>query len=156
MTRSSTSKLVTQFVDPKRQLRSRRKFTPSSIHNIYSFSYESEASETESEEMGKVDIDTLTMEQYMALTRGNNGLGVDGFRVRSEIATPTRDAIMLLVFPFTFMGATRRWKDKVPTGSINTYDLLEKAFIQKYCPPLKTAKQLEEIHNFKKEMDKKL
>nr|GEU37310.1 hypothetical protein [Tanacetum cinerariifolium] len=61
MTRSSTSKLVTLFVDPKRHLRSRRKFTPSLIHNIYPFSYESKASETEYEEMCEVDIDTLTM-----------------------------------------------------------------------------------------------
>ncbi|GKB79599.1 hypothetical protein Tco_0946494, partial [Tanacetum coccineum] len=49
---------------------------------MYSFSYESEASEIESEEMGDVDIDTLTMELYMALTRDNNGPGV----VRPEIA----------------------------------------------------------------------
>ncbi|GJV41948.1 retrovirus-related pol polyprotein from transposon TNT 1-94 [Tanacetum coccineum] len=34
--------------------------------------------------------------------------------------------------------------------------LLEKAFIQKYCPPSRTTKQLEEIHNFKQEDNKTL
>ncbi|GJW52736.1 hypothetical protein Tco_0096821 [Tanacetum coccineum] len=34
----------------------------------------------------------------------------------------------------------------------NTWDLLEKEFIWKYCSPFKTAKKLEEIRNFKQEM----
>ncbi|GJX22327.1 hypothetical protein Tco_0226772 [Tanacetum coccineum] len=61
MTRRSNSKLVTLFADPERQFHTRRDLTPSSVHNIFSF-YEYEASETESEEMGEVDIDTLTIE----------------------------------------------------------------------------------------------
>nr|GEX50467.1 hypothetical protein [Tanacetum cinerariifolium] len=121
MIRRSNFKFVTPFSDPKRQFHSRRELTPSSIHNMYSF-YESKASETECEEIGEVDIDTPTMEQYMGLTQG----------------------------------ATRIWMDKLPRGSINTWDLLEKVFIQKYCPPSKIAKQLEEIHNFKQEMDETL
>ncbi|GKC08823.1 cysteine-rich receptor-like protein kinase [Tanacetum coccineum] len=40
--------------------------------------------------------------------------------------------------------------------TINTWDLLEKAFIQRYCPPSKTAKQLEDIYNFKQEGDESL
>ncbi|GJY21644.1 hypothetical protein Tco_0394210 [Tanacetum coccineum] len=35
-------------------------------------------------------------------------------------------------------------------------DLLKKAFIQRYCTPSKTVKQLEDIHNFKQEGDKSL
>ncbi|GJU67780.1 hypothetical protein Tco_1254039 [Tanacetum coccineum] len=35
-------------------------------------------------------------------------------------------------------------------------DLLKKAFIQRYYPPSKTAKQLEDIRNFKQEGDKTL
>ncbi|GJZ62091.1 homeodomain-like protein [Tanacetum coccineum] len=63
----------------------------------------------------------------------------------------THDAVMLRVFPITLTGAVKRWFDMIPLGTINTWDLLEKAFIQRYCPPSKTAKQLEEIHNFKQE-----
>ncbi|GJT78321.1 putative ribonuclease H-like domain-containing protein [Tanacetum coccineum] len=50
----------------------------------------------------------------------------------------------------------KRWKNLLPAGSISTWDLLEKTFIRKYCPPLKTAKKLEEIRNFKQGMDETL
>ncbi|GKC74079.1 hypothetical protein Tco_1119962 [Tanacetum coccineum] len=42
------------------------------------------------------------------------------------------------------------------TGSITTWDLLEKAVTWKYCPPFKTARKLEEIRNFKQGMDETL
>ncbi|GJR37086.1 hypothetical protein Tco_1212770 [Tanacetum coccineum] len=35
--------------------------------------------------------------------------------------------------------------------TIDSWHLLKKAFIQRYCPPSKTAKPLEEIRNFKQE-----
>ncbi|GKA40668.1 phospholipase-like protein [Tanacetum coccineum] len=68
----------------------------------------------------------------------------------------THDAIMLRVFPITLTEAAKRWVDRLPPGTINTWDLLKKAFIQRYCPPSKMAKQLEEIHNFKQEGDETL
>ncbi|GJW74228.1 hypothetical protein Tco_0133598 [Tanacetum coccineum] len=68
----------------------------------------------------------------------------------------TKDAVMLRVFPFTLTGATKRWVDRLAPGTINTWDLLKKAFIQRYCPPSMTAKQLEDIHNFKQEGDESL
>ncbi|GJW71750.1 hypothetical protein Tco_0128667 [Tanacetum coccineum] len=34
--------------------------------------------------MGEVDIDTLTMEQYMDLTRGNNGPGMEYMTFEAE------------------------------------------------------------------------
>ncbi|GJX34008.1 hypothetical protein Tco_0245565 [Tanacetum coccineum] len=68
----------------------------------------------------------------------------------------SHDAIMLRIFPITLTGAAKRWIDRIPSGSINTWDLLKKAFIQRYCPSFKTTKQLEEIHNFKQEGDKTL
>ncbi|GJW99855.1 ribonuclease H-like domain-containing protein [Tanacetum coccineum] len=64
----------------------------------------------------------------------------------------THDAIMLRVFPITLKGPALRWKKRLLAGVINTWDLLEKAFIGQYCPPFKTAKRLEEIRNFKQEM----
>ncbi|GJZ12732.1 hypothetical protein Tco_0547962 [Tanacetum coccineum] len=68
----------------------------------------------------------------------------------------TKDAVMLRVFPFTLTGAAKRWVDRLAPGTINTWDLLKKAFIQRYCPPSMTAKQLEDIHNFKQEGDESL
>ncbi|GJX17937.1 reverse transcriptase domain-containing protein [Tanacetum coccineum] len=147
--------------------------------------------------MGKVDIDTLTIEQYLALTRGNQASGVVkptirnnvNFEIKSQfmrelredtflgnnnddahehvervldivslfsIPRATHDAIMLCIFLITLTCDAKRWIDRIPSGTINTWDLLEKAFIQRYCPPSKTTKQLEEIHNFKQEGDETL
>ncbi|GJS77477.1 putative reverse transcriptase domain-containing protein [Tanacetum coccineum] len=122
--------------------------------------------------MGDVDINTLLMEQYLALTRGNQvprvikpeiGNNVN-FEIKSlfmrelreytfsgnknddayehvervldivslfNIPGVSHDAIMLRVFPITLTGAAKRWIDRIPSGTINTWDLLEKAFIQR-------------------------
>ncbi|GJW76123.1 ribonuclease H-like domain-containing protein [Tanacetum coccineum] len=69
----------------------------------------------------------------------------------------THDAIMLRVFPITLKGRALRWKNRLPAGTITTWDLLKKEFIWRYCHPFITAKKLEEIRNFKQEvrLDKK-
>ncbi|GJV08849.1 reverse transcriptase domain-containing protein [Tanacetum coccineum] len=66
------------------------------------------------------------------------------------------DAVMLRVFPITLKGPALRWINKLPAGLVTAWDLLEKAFIRQYCPPLKIAKKLEIIRNFKQEMDETL
>ncbi|GKA35745.1 retrovirus-related pol polyprotein from transposon TNT 1-94 [Tanacetum coccineum] len=81
--------------------------------------------------MAGVDINTLTMEQYLALSRENQAPGV----VKPEIGGNV---------------------DRLTPGAVNTWDLLKKAFIQRYCPPSKTAKRFEDIHNFKQESDESL
>ncbi|GKE62393.1 zinc knuckle CX2CX4HX4C containing protein, partial [Tanacetum coccineum] len=73
-----------------------------------------------------------------------------------NIPGDSKDAVMLRFFPFTLTRAAKRWVDRVALGTINTWDLLKKAFTQRYCPPSKTAKQLEDIHNFKQEGDESL
>ncbi|GJS19138.1 RNA-directed DNA polymerase, eukaryota, reverse transcriptase zinc-binding domain protein [Tanacetum coccineum] len=144
--------------------------------------------------MGDADINVLTMEQYMALTRRNQAQGVVkpeiggnvNFEIKSQfmrelredtfsrnknddskehverisdivslfnILGVTHDAIMLRVFPITLTEAAKRWVGRLSPGTIDTWDLLKKAFIQRYCSPSKMAKQLEEIHNFKQDSD---
>ncbi|GKA61889.1 reverse transcriptase domain-containing protein [Tanacetum coccineum] len=146
--------------------------------------------------MGDIDINTLTIEQHLALTRRDRpgvvipelGNDVD-FEIKSQFMSELRcklfagtddedahehvqrvleimdlfhipgvirDAIILRVFPTTLTGVARRWKNMLPAGSISTWDLLEEAFIRKYCPPLKTLKKLEEIRNFKQGVDETL
>nr|GEW57638.1 hypothetical protein [Tanacetum cinerariifolium] len=78
-------------------------------------------------------INNLTMEQYLTLTQGNQTPGV------------TCDAVILCFFPITLIGAVKIWVNRLTPGTINTWDLLKKAFIQRYCPPSKTTKQLEDI-----------
>ncbi|GKF44913.1 homeodomain-like protein [Tanacetum coccineum] len=64
--------MATSFANPKRQFRARRDTSPAPIHNIYTF-YESKSSESEFEEVGEIDIETLTLEQYLALNLNNTG-----------------------------------------------------------------------------------
>ncbi|GJR38883.1 zinc knuckle CX2CX4HX4C containing protein [Tanacetum coccineum] len=67
------------------------------------------------------------------------------------------DRVLSIVGLFNILGVdAKRWVDKLAPGTINTWDLLKKAFIQRYCPPSMTAKQLEDIHNFKQEGAKSL
>nr|GEX84448.1 zinc knuckle CX2CX4HX4C [Tanacetum cinerariifolium] len=68
----------------------------------------------------------------------------------------SQDAVLLRVLPFTLTETAKRWVDRLTLGAVNTWDLLKKAFIQRYCLPSKTAKRLEDIHNFKQESDESL
>ncbi|GJR06228.1 hypothetical protein Tco_0529212 [Tanacetum coccineum] len=147
--------------------------------------------------MAGENIDNLTMEQYLTLTRENQAPGMVrpkirgnvNFEIKSQfmrelreytfsgtknddtheyiervldivslfnIPGVTRDAIMLRVFTITLTRAAKMWVDKLTSEIINTRDLLKKAFIQRYCPPSKTAKQLEDIYNFKQEGEETL
>ncbi|GJV59396.1 reverse transcriptase domain-containing protein [Tanacetum coccineum] len=68
----------------------------------------------------------------------------------------THDVVMLRVFLITLKGPALRLINRLSVGLVTTWDLLEKAFIRQYCPPFKTTKKLEIIHNFKQEMDETL
>ncbi|GKF44929.1 hypothetical protein Tco_0131481, partial [Tanacetum coccineum] len=68
----------------------------------------------------------------------------------------SQDAVLLRVFPFTLMVTAKRWVDRLTPGAVNTWDLLKKDFIKRHCPPSKTAKRLEDIHNFKQEIDESI
>ncbi|GJV70114.1 hypothetical protein Tco_1485623 [Tanacetum coccineum] len=54
------------FANPERQFQARRDTLPAPIHNIYTF-YESESSESESENVGEIDIKTHTLKHYLTL-----------------------------------------------------------------------------------------
>ncbi|GKB50023.1 hypothetical protein Tco_0900776 [Tanacetum coccineum] len=66
----------------------------------------------------------------------------------------SKDAVMLRVFPFILTGSAKRWVDRLAPGTINTWDLLKKAFIQrprsgphldKDCPLNEEVKQVKEV-----------
>ncbi|GJU14036.1 hypothetical protein Tco_1136432 [Tanacetum coccineum] len=144
--------------------------------------------------MAEGEIDNLTMDQYLALTRGNQApdvvkLEIGGnvnFEIKIQFMRDLRgdtfsenknknahdhvervldivnlfnipgvlhDAVMLRVFPITLTVEVKRWVDRLPPRTVDSWDLLKKAFIQRYCLPSKTTKQLEEIRNFKQEGD---
>ncbi|GKE99458.1 hypothetical protein Tco_0022809 [Tanacetum coccineum] len=120
--------------------------------------------------MAEGEIEKLTMEQYLALTQGNQAPSVVkpeigrnvNFEMKSQfmrelrkdtfsenknddayehvervldivsllnISGVSQDAVMLRVFPITLTGAAKRWVDRLPPGTIDSWDLLKKAFI---------------------------
>ncbi|GJR05505.1 hypothetical protein Tco_0528489 [Tanacetum coccineum] len=81
--------------------------------------------------MGEVDIDALTMEQYLAFIRGKQAPGVN------DDAHEHVERVLDIVSLFNTPGVT--------------HDA-----IMLHVPPSKTAKQLEKNHNFKQEGDETL
>ncbi|GJT81626.1 hypothetical protein Tco_1055968 [Tanacetum coccineum] len=68
----------------------------------------------------------------------------------------TQDQIMLQAFPVSLTGAASIWLRNQPSGSITTCEVLKTKFLNKYCPPARTAKKMEEINNFQQEPDESL
>ena len=58
------------------------------------------------------------------------------------------DAIKLRLFPFSLRDKAKLWLHSLAPQSINTWDVLSKAFLSKYFPPGKTAKFRQEITSF--------
>ncbi|GJR35342.1 putative reverse transcriptase domain-containing protein [Tanacetum coccineum] len=73
-----------------------------------------------------------------------------------HIPNITIDQVILRAFPMSLTGAASRWLRNEPTGSITTWDGLKTKFLNKYCPPARTAKKMEEINNFQQEPDENL
>ncbi|GKE32991.1 reverse transcriptase domain-containing protein [Tanacetum coccineum] len=73
-----------------------------------------------------------------------------------HIPNITIDQVMLRVFPMSLTRAASRWLRNEPTGSITTWDGLKTKILNKYCPPARTAKKIEELNNFQQEHDENL
>ncbi|GKA33570.1 zf-CCHC domain-containing protein, partial [Tanacetum coccineum] len=63
----------------------------------------------------------------------------------------TVDQLMLRVFPISLTRAASHWLRNKPSGSIKTWEDLKTKFLNKYCPPSRTVKKMEEINNFQQE-----
>ncbi|GKE21027.1 pyruvate dehydrogenase (acetyl-transferring) kinase, mitochondrial [Tanacetum coccineum] len=63
---------------------------------------------------------------------------------------------MLQVFLISLTGAAIHWLRNKPTGSIKTWEDIKTKFLNKYCPPRRTTKKIEEINNFQQEPDETL
>ncbi|GJY08985.1 zinc finger, CCHC-type containing protein [Tanacetum coccineum] len=71
-----------------------------------------------------------------------------------HIPNITIDQVMIRAFPMSLTGAASHWLRNEQTGSITTWDGLKTKFLNKYCPPARTAKKMEEINNFWQELMK--
>ncbi|GJZ36874.1 retrovirus-related pol polyprotein from transposon TNT 1-94 [Tanacetum coccineum] len=73
-----------------------------------------------------------------------------------HIPNITIDQVMLRAFPMSLIRAISRWLRNEPAGSITTWDGLKTKILNKYCPPARTTKKMEEINNFQQEPDENL
>ncbi|GKF52805.1 retrovirus-related pol polyprotein from transposon TNT 1-94 [Tanacetum coccineum] len=139
-----------------------------SVINLFSDLEDYSEEEKESEPMAK------TMEQYMSKTQTAYGSGVARPKIEEKdnanehiekvleivdlfhVPNITMDQLMLRVFPISLTGAASRWLRNEPTSSITTWEDLKTKFLNKYCPPSRTAKKMEEINNFQQESDETL
>ncbi|GKC64167.1 hypothetical protein Tco_1096765 [Tanacetum coccineum] len=56
---------------------------------------------------------------------------------------------MLRAFLVSLTRVASRWLRNQPSGSITTWEALKTKFLNKYCPPARTTKKMEEINNFR-------
>nr|GEV96120.1 hypothetical protein [Tanacetum cinerariifolium] len=135
MTRSSTNELFTPYKEPEQEFRSsRRLFKILSLDELrlpdFNLLSKQEYSE---EEIAKTMAEI--MKQYMSKTRADYGSRA---------------------FPMSLTRAAICWLRNKPTGLITNWDGLKIKFLNKYCPPTRTAKKIEEINNFQQEPDENL
>ncbi|GKD58535.1 reverse transcriptase domain-containing protein, partial [Tanacetum coccineum] len=152
MTRSSTNELFTPYKEPEQEFRSsRRHFKTLSLDELRSPNFNILSDQEYSKEEEELRENTFSgfdnedanehMEKVLEI--------VDLFHVPNT----TVDQLMLRVFPISLTGASSHWLRNEPTSSIKTWEDLKTKFLNKYCPPGRTAKKMEEINNFQQESD---
>ncbi|GJY16335.1 hypothetical protein Tco_0386757 [Tanacetum coccineum] len=77
--------------------------TPIAVHNIYSF-YESESSESESKDFSDINIDTLTLEQYLGLNCNNSQMGVKRPEIEKNAVFEIKSQLLKELRENTFSG----------------------------------------------------
>ncbi|GJV23561.1 hypothetical protein Tco_1376256 [Tanacetum coccineum] len=134
MTRSSTKELLSPFENPKQKFHSKRRLfdTPSLVEfNLPEFNHNFDIQE-QSEEGG----------QFLKELHDNTSGGSE-----HEDANEHIEKVLEIVDLFHI---------PKPSGSITTWEVLKTKFLNKYCPPARTAKKIEEINNFQQEPDESL
>ncbi|GKC57389.1 retrovirus-related pol polyprotein from transposon TNT 1-94 [Tanacetum coccineum] len=153
MTRSSTKELLSPLENPERVLRSRRKLfdNPSLV----------ELNPPEDDQLS--EIEEHIEEEVTEIMAGSEQEDVNEHIEKVleivdlfHIPKVTQDQIMLRAFPVSLTGAASRWLRNQTSGSITTWEVLKTKFLNKYCPPARTAKKMEEINNFQQEPDESL
>ncbi|GJY77170.1 reverse transcriptase domain-containing protein [Tanacetum coccineum] len=165
MTRSSTNKLYTPYKDPEREFRSSKKhFKSLSLDELRSPDFnllsDKEYSEEEEEEAM-----AETMEQYMSKTRTDYGSGVARPKIDNKDQFELKGQFLKELRENTFSGSDNEDANEHIEKVLEIVDLfhvpnitedLKTKFLNKYCPPGRTAKKMEEINNFQQEPDETL
>ncbi|GJX60442.1 mitochondrial proton/calcium exchanger protein-like protein isoform X1 [Tanacetum coccineum] len=165
MTRSLTNKLFTPYKDLEREFRSsRRHFKTLSLDELRSpdFNLLSDHEYSEEEEAEGM---TETMEQYMSKTRTDYGSGVARPKIDSKDQFELKGQFLKELQENTLSGSDSEDANEHIEKVLEIVDLfhvpnitedLKTKFLNKYCPPGRTAKKMEEINNFRQEPDETL
>ncbi|GKB07540.1 hypothetical protein Tco_0835824 [Tanacetum coccineum] len=103
-----------------------------------------------------------TMEQYMSKTRTDYGLGVDRPKIEEKDSFELKGQFLKELRENTFSGLDNEDANEHIEKVLEIVDLfhvpnitedLKSKFLNKYCPPGRTAKKIEEINNFQQEPD---
>nr|GEX28233.1 hypothetical protein [Tanacetum cinerariifolium] len=96
-------------------------------------------------------INMMTTDQFFRLEKDNPHDHIRWFnKITSTIKykdVPS-SAIKLMLFPFSLVGAARRWLEKEPAHSITMWEDLVSKFINEFFPPSRTTNLRNEILNF--------
>ncbi|GJV41002.1 reverse transcriptase domain-containing protein [Tanacetum coccineum] len=101
-------------------------------------------------------INMITSEQFFGLEKDNPHDHIRWFNKITSIIkykdVPNL-AIKLMLFPFSLVGAARRWLKKEPPCSILTWEDLVSNFFNEFFPPSRTTNLQNEISNFQQKFD---
>ncbi|GJU95960.1 putative reverse transcriptase domain-containing protein [Tanacetum coccineum] len=98
-----------------------------------------------------------TMEQYMSKTQADYGSGIARPRIEDRDNFELKSQFLKELRTNTFSGSDHEdVNEHIEKSQITTWDGLKIKFLNKYCPPTRTAKKMEEINNFQKEPDENL
>nr|GEW42069.1 reverse transcriptase domain-containing protein [Tanacetum cinerariifolium] len=101
-------------------------------------------------------INMMTSDQLFGLEKDNPHDHIRWFnKINSTIQYKdvSNSAIKLMLFPFSLVGAARRWLEKEPPRSIHTWEDLVSKFINEFFPPLRTTNLRNEISIFQQRFD---
>ncbi|GJZ87962.1 reverse transcriptase domain-containing protein [Tanacetum coccineum] len=143
----------------------RRHFKSLSLDKLRSpdfnlFSYQEYLEEEEAEAIAE------TMEQYISKTRTDYGLGVARPKIEEKDSFELKGQFLKELRENTFSGSDNEDANEHIEKVLKIVDLfhvpnitkdqLMLRFLNKYCPPGRTAKKIEEINNFQQEPDETL
>ncbi|GKA83813.1 putative reverse transcriptase domain-containing protein [Tanacetum coccineum] len=109
-----------------------------------------------------------TMEHYMSKTRADYGSGVDRPKIEDKDNFELKGQFIKELQTNTFSGSDHEDANEHIEKVLEIVDLLhipkitidqdglKTKFLNKYCPPARTAKKMEEINNFQQEPDENL
>ncbi|GKC70531.1 retrovirus-related pol polyprotein from transposon TNT 1-94 [Tanacetum coccineum] len=170
MTRSSKKELLSPFENPEQKFRSKRRLfdTPSLVEsNSPEFEHNFDIEEQSEEEIRETM--TETMEQYMSKTRENYGSGVTRPMINQDTPFELKGKFLKELRDNTFSGSEHEDANEhiekvleivelfhIPKVTQDQIMLRAFPFLNKYYPPARTAKKMEEINNFQQESDESL